>query len=80
MGDPALRRLVTLDAVITTVDASAWSVRLKLRGPDDRAVDEQLALVDRLEQLSLGQIGCSAAGIHTLVLALPGHLDADRVE
>ncbi len=137
MGDPALRRLVTLDAVITTVDASAWSVRLTVRGPADRAVDEQLALADivlvtrvellsedgfdavvrslrqrnrlgrvclalpgralpsalldvgrsdptrladRLEQLSLGQIGCNAAGIHTLVLALPGHLDADRVD
>lgn len=57
MGDPALRRLVTLDAVITTVDASAWSVRLKLRGPDDRAVDEQFALADivlvtRIELLS----------------------------
>jgi G3E family GTPase len=137
MGEPALRPLVALDGVITTVDAGAWSVRLTVQGPVDRTGDEQLALADiilltrveglsedgfdavvrglrqrnrlgricialpgrefppalldvgrddltrladRLDQLTLGQIGCSAGGMHTMVLALPGHLDPDMVE
>lgn len=132
MGDAHLRRLVVLDAVLTTVDARRWSARLKLRQLPPRVVEEQVALADvlvvtrpeclsqdgfdtvmkglevrnrfarshlalsggcaacdllhvgrtdprliaeRLEALPPGRIGCSAGGIHTLVLSVPGRLD-----
>ncbi len=137
LGDPHLRRLVTLDSVLTTVDAHTWSARLTLRPPPDRVVEEQVAmadivvvtrpeqlnedgfdtvmrglrlrnrfarrclalpggglspalldvgrsdlarLADRLEQLPLGRIGCSAGGLHTLVLSASGRLDRDLVD
>lgn len=37
-------------------------------------------LADRLEKLPLGRIGCSAGGLHTLVLSVAGNLDRTRVD
>lgn len=131
MGDAHLRRLVTLDAILTTVDAHRWSARLKLRQLPGPVVEEQIAMADivvvtgaeclnqdgfdtvmqglrvrsrfarlwlalpgghtcpdlldvrrsdpaliadRLEALPLGRIGCSAGGLHTLSMTVPGRL------
>lgn len=137
LGDSHLRRVVTLDGVLTTVDAYSWSARLKLRRLPGRVVEEQIALADivvvnraerlnedgfetvmrglrvrnrfaslclalpgggisstlldagrsdparladRLDRLPLGRIGCSAGGLHTLVLSVAGNLDRTRVD
>jgi G3E family GTPase len=46
LADPALRRLVVLDGVVTTVDAGVWSVRATTGRPADPVVEEQVALAD----------------------------------
>jgi G3E family GTPase len=85
MGDPALRRLVVLDGILATVDATAWSVRVNVEQPPDPAVEEQVALADvvvviRAQHLTDEGVDAVTQGLRDrnplgrIVLALPGQL------
>ena len=56
MGDPDLRRLVTLDGVVFVADGPTWSVRLRWPAEEATRADEQLAVADAVVVVGSGRL------------------------